>query len=281
MNEYYNIAGINLKITGVSLASDEQFCPFICAPVENPDTVMSVVSEAIEADTGLDFIYSLRREVKWIKLDGGGTLLSFVGKDDDVCANALVSPNWKEIKIYVNENNAPENYLWRPVLSVLFYHVGLFHRSTAIHATAIKYNGGAIAFSAHSGTGKTTHADLWVNNFGAEYINGDTPLLKFINDGLYVCGSAWSGTAGIYKDLRVPMKSLVFLEQYPENIIEKLDPVQAMKRIFPLCLLPLYDRKMASLALDIIEDIVTRADCWLLKCTPDIEAAELARKFII
>ena len=281
MSAYYNIAGINIKIIGELLSVDDPapFLPFVCDPVENPDCVITVGSEPAEIGIKPVYKYS-RRQAHWAKLDDGRTFAGFFRHEDTVCANALISQDWKNIEICVNLGNARSGYLWRPVLSALFFHVCQFHKSMGLHAAAIEWNGGAIAVAAPSGTGKTTHCDLWVNNFGAEYINGDTPLLRFIDDKLYAFGVPWSGTAGIYKNIRVPLTALVFIERHPENIIEKLDPVQALKKIMPLCLCPRYDRSMMELAFDNIEAVITRADCYLLKCTPDLEAAELVRKCI-
>jgi hypothetical protein len=219
--------------------------------------------------------------VHWAKLDDGSRFLNFFYQEKGgIVASLLISPDWSKIDVYWLYVNSYASFMLNPVIAILFNNICLFHKGIALHAAAIEYNGGAIAFSAPSETGKSTQADLWVKHFGAEYINSDRPLLRFIDDELCVCGTAWSGLSPVYTNKRVPLDTLVFLEQHSENIIEKLDPVEALKKMLPRCFLPYQDRDMMELAMDNIEAVVLRADCYLLKCTPELAAAELVRDAI-
>ncbi|MEI3232941.1 MAG: hypothetical protein V8S33_00430 [Intestinibacter bartlettii] len=51
-----------------------------------------------------------------------------------------------------------------------------------------KLHGNAYLFSAHSGTGKSTHTSLWLDHFKdrALIINDDKPCIREINGELYV-----------------------------------------------------------------------------------------------
>ena len=63
-------------------------------------------------------------------------------------------------------------------------------QSFLMHAAVIEYQGEGYAFAAHSGTGKSTHIALWKKHFGDEVhiVNGDKPILRFIDDRLYAFG---------------------------------------------------------------------------------------------
>ena len=54
--------------------------------------------------------------------------------------------------------------------------------------TVIKVDNDAYAFCAKSGTGKTTHTKLWMQLLGdrMSYINGDKPLIRIIDDQIYI-----------------------------------------------------------------------------------------------
>ncbi|MBO7310031.1 MAG: hypothetical protein J6U86_01400, partial [Clostridia bacterium] len=66
------------------------------------------------------------------------------------------------------------------------------------HSAVIEYNGDGFAFAAKSGTGKSTHIMLWRKAFGEDVhvVNGDKPILRFIDDKLYAYGTPWCGKEG-------------------------------------------------------------------------------------
>ena len=50
----------------------------------------------------------------------------------------------------------------------------------AIHSAAIIYDDKAYLFSAPSGTGKSTHANLWKDEYDCEILNGDVAIAQII-----------------------------------------------------------------------------------------------------
>ena len=64
----------------------------------------------------------------------------------------------------------------------------LEYNGIIFHASVIEMEGKAYAFTAPSGTGKSTHCRLWLQAFPdkARIINGDKPLIRYIDDELYV-----------------------------------------------------------------------------------------------
>jgi len=272
MNEYYNVAGITMRIAGDVLPYRRPLESFACAPVENPDITFKVYAELADAE----YLYTVSEE----NPDKKYRVVNYSNNEGIKAVSAIISLDWREVKVYLNPDFFRRIYFLKWIAEVTFYHICLFRKSIGLHAAAVEYNGGGIAVSAPAGTGKSTHCDLWVNNFGAEYINGDSPILKIINDEIFILGSPWSGSAEVYKNVCIPLTAIVFIEQYRENIIEKLSPAEAFKKMMPRCFLSYQNRDMMSLAMDNIEAVIMRTDCYLLKCTPDLEAAELVRNAI-
>ena len=61
--------------------------------------------------------------------------------------------------------------------TLLFTEIMRKEKIAVMHASAISYNNQAILFSAPSGTGKSTQAELWINNIeNSIYINDDNGL---------------------------------------------------------------------------------------------------------
>ena len=79
-----------------------------------------------------------------------------------------------------------------------------FYDAFLMHASVVAVDGEAYAFAAPSGTGKTTHTRLWLQQFGsrAQVVNGDKPVFRFMDGALYArseerrvgkeCRSRWS-----------------------------------------------------------------------------------------
>ncbi len=92
-----------------------------------------------------------------------------------------------------------------------------------IHGSAVAVGEETFLFTAASGTGKTTHTRLWLEQIPSAYVvNGDKPLLR-IRDGLCeVCGTPWSGKENMNRNAMVPLRAVCFLHRGMENRIEEI-----------------------------------------------------------
>ena len=91
-----------------------------------------------------------------------------------------------------------------------------------IHGAAVAVDGETYLFTAPSGTGKTTHTRLWLENIpGAYVVNGDKPLIRFADGGAFVCGTPWRGKERLGRNAIVPLKAVCILERACDNSIEK------------------------------------------------------------
>ena len=106
-----------------------------------------------------------------------------------------------------------------------------------MHGATVAVNGGAYLFSAPSGTGKTTHIRLWLENLPEAYVvNGDKPFLRVTEEGVLACGSPWCGKESLGRNTQVPLKAIVFMERGGENSIRKVP----FKEVFPRLLQQVY-----------------------------------------
>jgi hypothetical protein len=153
-----------------------------------------------------------------------------------------------------------------------------------IHSSSIHYNGDGIIFSAPSGTGKTTHTNLWKARYPeVEIINDDSPIIHIkknedesgnhYKNSAFVCGSPWAGASGINTNIIVPLKAIVFLEQAPTDSIEKLSPMLALSKLLNEIAKPV-DKDLMDKTFDLINILLTNIPCYLLKCTPTDKAVE-------
>ena len=90
-------------------------------------------------------------------------------------------------------------------------------------------------FLGPSGTGKSTHARLWLQYIdGTELVNDDNPVVRIYQDGAAtVFGSPWSGKTPCYRNVRYPLGGIVMLSQAPYNKIHRLGGLQAYIALVP------------------------------------------------
>ena len=146
-----------------------------------------------------------------------------------------------------------------------------------MHCAVIEYEGEGYAFAAASGTGKSTHIALWQKRFGegVKIVNGDKPIMRFIDDRLYAYGTPWCGKEGYNTNASVPIKAICFIERAPENSIRRITPADALMRIFHQILTPKTVENLDSF-LPLLDRTLTEIPCYVLGCNISLEAAEVA-----
>ncbi len=148
-----------------------------------------------------------------------------------------------------------------------------------LHACAVEVDGEGYAFTAPSGYGKTTQARLWLEYFGsrARIINGDNPIIRFMNGGCYICGSPFGGSEGYQCNTRVPLKGICFLNRSKGNFITRMDPEMVfaqMLRVNQDSRL-LYNWNLESM-MNIWKRIVEQIPIYQLYCDQSMKAVEVA-----
>ena len=151
-----------------------------------------------------------------------------------------------------------------------------------MHSSVTVKDGKGYLFLGRSGTGKSTHSQLWINNIeGCELLNDDNPVLRFEENGeTRVYGSPWSGKTPCYRNLDYPVGAIVDLHQAKENKIRRLTNVEAYAM---MCVSSSGIRFVKQLADGIHytrEKIVCSVPCYSLDCLPNAEAAYLCCKTV-
>ncbi len=150
--------------------------------------------------------------------------------------------------------------------------------SYLLHSALIEYDGRGYAFAAKSGTGKSTHIALWQKVFGEDkvrIINGDKPIVRFINGEFIAYGTPWCGKEGLAVNDSVPLRALCFIERSPTNSIERIPASDAVLRVFHQILTP-RDAETVDALFPLLDETLKRVPCYLLKCNMNSEAAVVA-----
>jgi hypothetical protein len=132
-------------------------------------------------------------------------------------------------------------------------------------------------FLGHSGTGKSTHARMWLQAFpDAWLLNDDNPILRVMEDGeVRVYGSPWSGKTPCYNNAYARVGGIIKLSQAPHNQIRKLSLPEAYAYILSSASGLKIERQMTDNMYNTIRDIITQVGCYHMECLPNTEAAEV------
>ena len=146
-----------------------------------------------------------------------------------------------------------------------------------LHSSFIRWQGRGILFTAPSGTGKSTQADLWAADQGAEILNGDRAALRKSGGIWTAYGLPFAGSSNIFRNEQAPVSALVLLRQGDENRLSRPGPAEAMTKIFPEVALHRWDRAFLNRGFDLISDLLQSVEVYALSCLPDYEAVRLLR----
>lgn len=148
-----------------------------------------------------------------------------------------------------------------------FYTELLRFNGMLLHSSCIVVDGVAYAFSADSGTGKSTHTQLWLKHFGerAYMLNDDKPAIRLIDDDVYACGTPWSGKYDYSRPEIVKLGGICFLERSETNWIKKAETGKAVFNIFSQTAHKLNKEKMDNL-FDVIQEIFDKVPLYEFGC---------------
>ena len=168
-----------------------------------------------------------------------------------------------------------DNLLDASELELLLTRLGVF----SLHSSLVRRaEGDSILFTAPSGTGKSTQADLWVEYAGADILNGDRSMLRRV-DGVWTAfGSPFAGSSSIFRNESAPVRALVVLRQAPENTIRRLSLAEAFRAIYSESVLPRWHTEAHQRVISLVTEIVSETPVYLLACTPDDRPVTLLKK---
>ena len=163
--------------------------------------------------------------------------------------------------------------IYRKICSKMPYY-GAF----LMHAAVVAVDGVAYIFTAPSGTGKSTHVQLWKDHFGerAVIVNGDKPLIQIIKGKVYVCGTPWRGKEDLGCNVTLPVGGICIIEQSRENYIRKLSISEAISHIFKQVLISRDNEESFDLFWNLLNQMMLTVDIYLLQCNREPEASRLS-----
>ena len=189
--------------------------------------------------------------------------------------------------VHGNRITASMNRRVIPNLTVgrLMYLIGasdLFLQKDAfvLHASYIVREGKALLFSAPSGTGKSTQADLWNQYRGCEIVNGDRVIISRENGQFMAHGAYVAGSSGICRNVTAPLGNIVLLEQAPVCVKKTLTVSEMLKRLLCECSFDIHDLSQYAKMLELMSDLLGSIPVIAYRCTKGPEAVDILEKYL-
>lgn len=168
-----------------------------------------------------------------------------------------------------------------PLLSDLFHAIRLVflymagkHGRLAIHSASLYYRERAWLFAAPSGTGKSTHTNLWNHYFHTPILNGDLNLISCEKGTPMIHGIPWCGTSGISNTASYPLGGIVLLKQSTTNLCRDLSDDEKTLLVLQRSISPAWTEEMLDENLRIASAVTNSCYITRLFCNMEREAAE-------
>jgi len=287
----YCVAGQNFKIetNGNSqlfqcLSSFEPF--FLKEDMEKSKLLFSLEvcnSEQIRKDVTVVKDFSIDGATYHVaRIPGGGYQYRLTWERDlSACSVMDTNSDFSQVRVFLDGTSFFKRYSFNNFLMIAYAFAAASEGILLIHSSVIMHKGKGYLFSGKSGTGKSTHSRLWLENIeDTELLNDDNPVVRLENGKVFVYGSPWSGKTPCYKNKSVPVGAFVRLSQKPKNEIAQCGTALAYASLLPSFSNMIWDDRVNDAIATSISKIVISCPVYKLGCLPNREAAFLCHDTI-
>ena len=181
-------------------------------------------------------------------------------------------------ELHLQLDSSCEKDILSELLIAGFYSYMSLRDALLMHASAVCHKDKTIVFTASSGVGKTTQAELWQNYRNATVINGDKVFLTKESEKIVAWGSPWNGSSSYAENIGAEVSAIIVLEQAEENMIRKLSGMEMLEKLLPHVFFPNWDAKCEKSVFSFLDKVLERTDVYLLSCRPEEDAVALVEK---
>lgn len=271
--KYYKIGGLCFSLSGSDDLFDTYFKDFSCEAAVADQRIFMMTGEPSDLADGTLLLHTAELSIfdvtdtyRFVFGIRWGIHEMRVKKDGSAAVLYCVDETYKD---------HAENIFH--ALRFAFLIAAQKHDLFVLHSVSILYQEKAWLFSGSSGTGKSTHANLWVEQYHTPVLNGDLNVLG-IKDGLpYVYGLPWCGTSETYTTTTYPLGGIVFLKQAPFNRVDSLSPDEQALFLMQRMISPTWTKDLLLKNLAFAETLAPLTKIFRLNCTKDPDAAAIMK----
>lgn len=194
------------------------------------------------------------------------------------CAFIKSDSERKRFNIATRGTKSDMSFGLNNALMVIYTLCSAGHDTLLMHSSVVENNGKAYMFLGVSGSGKSTHSDMWVAHIpGSTLVNDDNPVLRIAPDGTpTMYGSPWSGKRPVYLNVHYPIGGFAAIEKNKENKIHKESIPNAFGILLSSCSTMKFDKEVHMKICGTVSKVLEKVPVHTLYCRPDAEAAEVS-----
>lgn len=280
---YFNVAKLNLLVSSrIPVFVGEQLIPF---KIEQTSQVSVVYKIRIgQMKLGNECVVN-KQDFRVINKDDTYIRVKTLPFNEKILETYLYSENEKaDITLSIPKEMETEHEIFvrTNIWNYLaFENVLINHQGFILHSSFISWQNNGILFTAPSGTGKSTQADLWKKYEDADIYNGDRTIIRKIEGKYYGFGSPYAGSSGIYRNESAPIKAIVVIDQGPDNVIRRLRGREAFLPLFRETLMNTWNKEYMEKMTDLLMDAACQIPIYHLSCRPDQDAVNTVKNEIL
>ena len=215
------------------------------------------------------------------KLNDGGYQFVVRNIDDEVCALIICNEDFSKCRCMISGGLSMMRFGLNNTLMLVYAFSAARRDTLLVHASVVRHNGVAYAFTAKSGTGKSTQVANWIRNIeGCDIVNDDNPIFRFIDGKAVLYGSPWSGKTPCYRNITVPLAALMLIKRDERNYVKEQNPIIAFSTLLTACSAMKWDETLFEKVCGTVSRIVENIKVAELHCTPDAESAFVCRRYL-
>ena len=288
---YYNIAEHHIKITfRDELGADNEKFIASFQPFKTRERVGDLLFH-LSVESGLQPIEQHTEHIRDFDtgngntdvylLEGGGYQYQIKDINGQECCLLQTNKAFTTCKCRLYGDYNTRRYGLNNAIMIAYAFSSAYQKTVMIHASLIRHDDKGYAFTAKSGTGKSTHTSLWMKHIkGADLMNDDNPVIRIIDGKTYIYGTPWSGKTPCYRNIKATLGAIVRIDRALENSVDKLKPVEAFASLLPSCSYMKWDEEISHAICNTVTEIIEKNNIFTLHCLPDQNAAEICNATI-
>lgn len=197
------------------------------------------------------------------------------------CCLLLANADFSQCRVALNGDLNMRTFGLNNAMMMVFAYATCQQDTVLIHASLVRQHGYGFAFTAKSGTGKSTQVSNWLKNLpDCDLMNDDNPIIRVIDGRSFIYGSPWSGKTPCYRKVKAPLGAISKIDRAEANSIERQEPIEAFTTLLLSCSSMKWDERVFHASCDTIAKIVECTPVNTLHCLPDADSARVCNAFV-